>query len=99
MGYTKPAASAVIILTVLAFGAAPASAGQANNLSCMQVSKDVRTALDSNKNSPNYKAAMSKRNQGLFACNSGFYKLGMAHYAAALKLLGSTNETSSSRSQ
>ncbi len=99
MRYTKPAAGAAIVLAVLASGAAPANAGKANNLSCVRSGKDVRTALDANKTSPNYEAAMTKRNQGLFACNSGFYKLGMAHYTAALKLLGSTGETSSSRSQ
>lgn len=90
----------VLICAALLSGTAlAATTADANNLSCMRTAKEVRAALDNNKNSPNYQPAMVKRNQGLVACNSGFYKLGMAHYTAALKLLGSTDETNLSPSQ
>lgn len=88
MHYTKPAAVAALICAALAAGAASANAAEADTRSCLREGKEVRAALDGNKTSPNYEAAMTKRNEGLLACNSGYYKLGMAHYAAALKLLG-----------
>lgn len=88
MRYTKQAAAAALTCAALAAGSASAIAGEANSLSCMRAAKEVRTALDGNKTSPNYEAAITHRNDGLVACNGGFYKMGMEHYAVALKLLG-----------
>lgn len=93
MRYTKPVASAAFILAALAFGTGSVSAGQADNLRCVRAGKEVRTALDANKTSSNYDAAMAKRSEGIRACNSGFYKMGLERYSEALKLLGADKKS------
>jgi len=87
MHHGKWSAAAVLVSAAMAL-ATTAHAAEANARSCIATAKDVRAALDTNKTSPNYEAAMSQRSQGLLACNTGLYDRGLAHYAAALHLLG-----------
>jgi hypothetical protein len=48
----------------------------------------VKTALE-NSQSPNRDEAAKERSSALLYCNRGYYKMGTAHFAQALKLLGS----------
>jgi len=86
MHHGKWSAAVVLVSAAMAL-ATSAHAAEANVHSCIATAKDVRAALDAGKTSPNYEAAMSQRNQGLLACNAGFYDRGVAHYAVALHLL------------
>jgi hypothetical protein len=49
---------------------------------------EVKTALTSNAQSPNYEDAVKQQRYGVEFCNNGFYQNGVSHYEQALKLLG-----------
>jgi hypothetical protein len=49
----------------------------------------VHSALDSSQQSSSQQEAVKERNSGREYCTHGFYRVGMDHYAEALKLLGS----------
>jgi hypothetical protein len=55
---------------------------------CRQMDTQVKTALE-NSQSPNRDEAAKERSSALLYCNRGYYKMGAAHFAQALKLLGS----------
>ncbi|MBU6442815.1 MAG: hypothetical protein KGI68_15310 [Alphaproteobacteria bacterium] len=97
MHIRKDLTAAIVVSAAVAMTALSANAADANANSCLTAAKQVRTALDANKTSPNYDAAMSHRNNGLLACNSGFYKMGVAHYDAALKLLHADTQADASK--
>ena len=55
---------------------------------CHSKADQVRTALDANQNSANYAAAKKESDAGRDFCQQSQYRIGVNHYAAALKLLG-----------
>ncbi len=59
-----------------------------NTVGCLHLSKQVSQALDSNQQSPNLRAAQDEQSAGREYCNSGVYRLGVAHYEKALSYLG-----------
>jgi len=82
-----------ICVAALSLGVTVASANAqqvANVQTCLNVAAQVKTALGTNTQSPNYEAAMKERNYGLAFCNSSFYAKGIDHYNRALALLGAT---------
>ncbi len=84
MTIAKSAATAAIL--ALALGTAPAIASPQGD--CAQTGKKVNDALDSNQQSPKYQDALKEAHNGRDFCLAGFYKLGLDHYANALKILG-----------
>ena len=90
-------AAAFVVSTAVVMTALSANAADATARSCLAVAKQVRAALDANKASPNYGTAMSHRNNGLLACNSGNYQMGIAHYEAALTLLHANAQVDASK--
>lgn len=73
---------------VAVLSVACASAAFANEkdspAACMAAGTQVTAALSSQQND----AARHEQRLGLQACNSGFYHVGMVHYAKAMELLG-----------
>ena len=71
----------------LAAGASAAFAADPSEADCHQLDSQVRTALTSNQ-SGNRDQAERERAQGRQFCTNGYYRVGIAHYTQALKLLG-----------
>ncbi len=89
MRFVRLAASIAILSGTFAFAASAATTEQAANLgSCAAIQGQVKTALASNAQSPNYETAVKEQHYGLEFCANGFYKNGVTHYAEALRLLG-----------
>ena len=77
------------ILSLSLFGSASlAVAQEVSASSCRDMEVQVRSALVSNP-SGDRDAAEREQNAGRNLCNHGYYKVGMDHFAQALKLLGS----------
>ncbi len=89
----KWSAAASMVCIGIAMSALSAQAADADQRSCIHAEHDVRVALDANANAPQHDAARAEKTAGLLACNGGFYKMGMAHYKAALTLLGAQGGT------
>jgi hypothetical protein len=88
MRFVHLAASIALLSGAVAF-AAPASAENSANLgSCATMQDQVKAALSSNAQSPNYATAVKEQRYGLEFCSEGFYRNGVAHYSQALQLLG-----------
>ena len=69
--------------------AGSATAASAKTLDdCIHARNAVSAALDQNADSPRIHDAQRERRYGLNYCNNGMYKQGVAHYTAALKILG-----------
>lgn len=85
-----------ITMTALALCAfASTSAMAADTLaptagSCATMAVQVKTALDANQSSSNLADATKEKNYGRDFCNNSMYKVGLEHYAQALKLLGAS---------
>ncbi len=83
-----------ISLTALAFcamattGAMAADATGANQGDCTNMAVQVRTALEANQSSSSYADAKKESNLGREFCTNSLPKVGVQHYAQALKLLG-----------
>ena len=60
----------------------------ATTTGCLHLSKQVASALGSNQQSPNYKAAADEQSVGRQYCMNGLYTLGIAHYEKALSYFG-----------
>ncbi len=89
MRNVKRTAGLAVLSAGLAFAAAPAKATDTASLSgCTTMQTQVRTALQSNAQSPNYESALKEQRYGLEFCSNGFYQNGVSHYEQALKLLG-----------
>ena len=89
MRYINLAASFVVLSGTLAFAASSAGAAQTASLSgCTELQDQVKSALESNAQSPNYHEAVKQQRYGVEFCSNGFYQNGVAHYTEALKLLG-----------
>jgi len=85
----KMAASLAVLCASVAFGAASAGAAEMASLSsCINLEDQVKAALASKTQSPNYTEAQRERISARTFCTSGFYKNGVDHYNQALKLLG-----------
>jgi hypothetical protein len=80
--------TALALCAMATMGATAANAMTASADGCTNMATQVKTALDANSSSSNYSAAMKEKNNGRDFCNSGMYKVGIDHYAQALKLLG-----------
>lgn len=82
LGRTAISAAALCLI----FGTTAALAG--NEWSdCVQMSNQVRAAMQTNAQSPNLDAVKVERRDAADACIKGYYKLGIAHYKRALELL------------
>jgi hypothetical protein len=71
----------------LAAGATAAFAADPSETDCHQMDSQVRTALSSSQ-SGNKDQAEHERSTGQQYCTHGYYRVGISHYAQALKLLG-----------
>ncbi len=80
--------TALALCAITAMGVTAANAAEASATTCMSMSEQVKTALSNNMQSPNYDAAVKEKGYGRDFCNNAMYKVGMDHYAQALKLLG-----------
>lgn len=89
MRYVKWTAGLAGLAGALAIAAIPARATDTASLSgCTTLQSQVRTALQSNAQSPNYDSALKEQRYGLEFCSNGFFQNGVSHYEQALKLLG-----------
>ena len=78
-------------LTALALCAMAMCATAANAADdCASMATQVKSAMDSNQQSSNLQAATKEKNYGRDFCNNGLPKVGVVHYAQALKLLGAS---------
>jgi hypothetical protein len=83
-----------ITMTALAFcalattSAMAADASGATQGDCNTMAAQVRTALAANQSSSNFADATKEKNYGRDFCTNSLYKVGVEHYAQALKLLG-----------
>jgi len=82
------------IITALAFcamattGAMAADANNATESDCAAMQVKVHSALDANQSSSNLADAKKENSLGHQFCGNSLPKVGVAHYAQALKLLG-----------
>jgi hypothetical protein len=81
------------IMTALAFCAMATTGAMAADVtpssgSCQMMADQVKTALDAHQDSANVAQATKEKNFGRDFCNESMYKVGLQHYAEALKLLG-----------
>ncbi len=79
-------ASTAALLTLIAFTGA-AQAQNANWQTCTHKAQALAHAMAQHRDAADLKAVRIKRGQALRECNSGFYRLGIYHYEAALRLL------------
>ena len=79
---------AIVLGAALAMGATAANAAEASADTCLSMASKVKTALDGAQSSPNYDQANKEKGYGRDFCSHGMYKVGIDHYAQALKLLG-----------
>jgi hypothetical protein len=85
----KSATGIAIVSGVLALAVSSASAVETSNVSgCLAMQSQVKSALESNAQSANYRDAKKQQQVGLDYCSSGLFDRGVKHYAEALKLLG-----------
>jgi hypothetical protein len=97
MRIAKWAATAAIVMGGLAVNVAMANATtEASAASCREAARQVKSALDSNQQSPNYEAALHEKNNGASFCVHEMFADGMTHYNAALKLLGASTNSQAS---
>jgi len=77
------------VVAAVGFGPLNASATQSASLSgCIDMADQVKSALASNPQSPNFTEAHKQQGYGREFCANGLYQNGVDHYAQALKLLG-----------
>ena len=88
MRYASIAAGAALSFSLFAVPVAVSAAEEATASACESMDSQVRTALSSSQQSNSLQEAVKERNSGRQYCTHGFYKVGMDHYAEALKLLG-----------
>jgi hypothetical protein len=79
---TALAFCAMVTTTAMAADMAPTSGN------CQTMADQVKTALDAHQNADNIAQATKEKNYGRDFCNESMYKVGLQHYAEALKLLG-----------
>ena len=72
----------------LLISSSAAFAADPSDSDCRQMDTQVKTALE-NSQSANRDEAAKERSSALLYCSRGYYKMGTAHFAQALKLLGS----------
>lgn len=88
MTYLKTATAVAVVS--LAFGAASAFAQEATGSDCNEQSRKVTVVLSANEQSAQYQDARHEAETGRDYCRRGFYKVGLDHFANAMKLLGQT---------
>ena len=88
MRYASFAAGAALSLGLVAVATCVSAAEEATAATCQSMESQVRSALDNSQQPGNQQDAIKERNSGREYCARGFYKLGMDHFAQALKLLG-----------
>jgi hypothetical protein len=89
MRYITLAAGLALLSGTFVLSALPASAQDTSNVTgCISMQEQVKTALDSNAQSANYRDAVRQKQIAQDYCSSGLYQNGVVHYAEALKLLG-----------
>jgi hypothetical protein len=84
----KLATGVAVLCSVLMAGATAAMADTPTAASCLDMADQVKTALASNSQSPNYQEAVKEKNNGQSFCNESFYQYGINHFSHALQLLG-----------
>jgi hypothetical protein len=88
MRYASIAAAAALSFSLFAMPAVVSAAEEASAATCQSMDAQVRSALSGSQQSSNQQEAVKERDTGRQYCTHGFYKVGMDHYAEALKLLG-----------
>lgn len=85
MTFNGFAATATIVTLMALTGAAQAQ--NADWQTCAHKAKALAHAMAQHRDAADLKAVRIKRGQALRECSSGFYRLGIYHYDAAMKLL------------
>jgi hypothetical protein len=88
MRFVHLAASIAVLSGTLAFAASASAEETASLGTCATMQDQVKAALASNSQSPNYETAVKEQRYGVEFCGQGFYRNGVAHYSEALQLLG-----------
>ncbi len=88
MSISKIAAAILIVGSVAAYGTSATANEAATSLNCLKMSKQVKDALYTHQQGSAYDSATQEQKTGADYCMKGFYKAGMSHYEAALKIIG-----------
>ena len=88
MSYSKIATALVVATGVVSLAASAYGDEPATKEGCSQLLREVNTALDKQQPGATYDAANQEKTKGGNYCTIGYYKVGMAHYHAALKIVG-----------
>lgn len=81
-------AAAVAIVTSALIANAAAATTEVSASDCRDAAREVKAALASNAQSPNYSDAVREKNNANGFCIHEMYSQGVDHYNNALKLLG-----------
>ncbi len=85
---TKAIGPALLCAGVALLSSAAFAEEPDNAIGCLHMSKQVEAAIAASPQSPNLKSATDERKIARDYCLSGFFDVGMRHYAKALDLLG-----------
>jgi len=77
-----------VLSSAVAMGSAAAYASDANANNCLEMARQVKTALADNPQAPDYDSARKAQSNGRDFCVNGFYDRGVAYYGQALAFLG-----------
>lgn len=88
MSISKIAAAMLVAGGIAAFGTSATASEPATSLNCLKMSKQVKDALYTHQEGSAHDAAAAELKTGSDYCMKGFYKAGLEHYQAALKIVG-----------
>lgn len=88
MSISKIAAAILVAGGVAAYGTSATASEPATSLNCLKMSKQVKDALYTHQQGAAYDSAVQEQKTATDYCTKGFYKAGMSHYEAALKIIG-----------
>lgn len=90
-------ATAIVLAGGIAAADTAAASEPATSLNCLKMSKKVKDALYNHPGGSAHDAAEKELKKGTDYCTKGFYKGGIAHFEAALKIIGASGTASAQR--
>jgi hypothetical protein len=94
MSYSKITAALLIAATATLLGVGAYASETPSVSGCLKISKQVKDALETHQQGSTYDAAKAEQKSGNEFCTNGLYKSGIAHYQAALKIVGASASSS-----
>ena len=94
MSHSKILTAMLIAGTAMVFGAGAYASETPSVSGCLKISKQVKDVLETHQQGSTYDAAKAEQKSGNEFCTNGLYKSGIAHYEAALKIVGASASSS-----